>query len=85
MGLGSKIDDGFINNRSGLYPCCPFKTPKKELSGEARSGNAVVPKQADDWCAQYRQNDVENQTATNAFEHPTFEADKERRAARRAR
>ena len=71
MGLGEKIDGGF---------CC--STPKQS---EATNGHAEVPKQENDWCGKYRQNDVENQTATNAFEFPKFEEKKAERQARRER
>lgn len=82
--LGGKLDD--LQRPRTCCPCMPGEEQKpKPLTGEARNGHAEVPKQAEDWCAPYRRNDIENQTATNAFEHPTFEADKQARTERRMR
>jgi hypothetical protein len=56
-----------------------------DLPKESDAGHAKVEKQSpmDRWCTP--QNDVNNQTATNAFEHPDFEKQKEERQARRER
>ena len=85
MSLSDKINSIGSNTSCGPF-CFPCETPQpKPLSGEARNGHAKVEQQADDYGAKYRQNDVENPTATNAFDFPNFEAQKRERMERRER